>query len=40
MLILTKIQIYKIFVIELNTNPKTKNMPVKVGVFRRTKKEY
>ena len=24
----------------LNTNPKTKNMPVKVGVFRRTKKEY
>ena len=25
---------------ELNTNPKTKNMPVKVGVFRRTKKEY
>jgi hypothetical protein len=25
---------------QLNTNPKTKNMPVKVGVFRRTKKEY
>lgn len=25
---------------ELNTNPKTKNMPIKVGVFRRTKKEY
>ena len=25
---------------ELNTNPITKNMPVKVGVFRRTKKEY
>ena len=25
---------------ELNTNPTTRNMPVKVGVFRRTKKKY